>query len=515
MLCCVLSATFLLQACAGKQASKSELPDIVLEPQAKEKAPVLSPQEIQALKSSGEIDRNLSSTAMADVTKQYAYYLRAGRKHMNVSIARCGKYLPYVREVFHKRGLPRDLAYLAIVESGFRTDAKSPVGAAGAWQFMKGTGVTYGLDNDTWTDDRLDIYEATEAAASYLGKLYAQFHDWPTAIAAYNAGEGKMRRAMQESGGHNFFEVRERNEIISEKNRLREETKQYVPRFLAVVKIMRNLKTLNFTPIDENQAVKVCRVMASPATDLKSLSRNLNIEWGEFCLLNRHHQGPLSSATRETYVYVPEDKVCQAKGLLAGNCKGEYTGWQTRRIEHTGHSWKSLERKYRVSGEKLRAANPGCTLKAGEYIYLPGTYADAGKRPGLKPGAHVSESFPRRNAATVHTLRANETVYAVARRYGVSPIELMRVNGISNPSALRIGSSLRIPGPVHHGQIKAPANGQLGKKQIYVVKKDDTFWNIARRLHVSVEDLYRWNGVNSANLREGTRLAFYAEGKGD
>ena len=136
MLCVLLGATVLLSACATKQSEKTIQTDIVLEPEAKEKALPLTPEEIQALKSTGEIDRNLSTTAMADVTKQYIFYLHAGRKHMTASIQRCARYLPYARGVFSKRGLPADLAYLAIVESGFRPDALSPVGAAGAWQFM-------------------------------------------------------------------------------------------------------------------------------------------------------------------------------------------------------------------------------------------------------------------------------------------------------------------------------------------------------------------------------------------
>ena len=145
-----------------------------------------------------------------------------------------------------KRWTPEDLAYLAIVESGYKPEAFSHAGAAGAWQFMPSTGKKYGLDQDKWTDERLDPYEATEAAASYLQKLYDDFGDWPTAIAAYNAGEGKMQRALEGSGSRNFFEVRERNETLPEKTRLREETKQYVPRFLAVTKIMRNLPQLGF-----------------------------------------------------------------------------------------------------------------------------------------------------------------------------------------------------------------------------------------------------------------------------
>lgn len=513
MLCVLLGASVLLSACATKQPEKTIHTGIVLEPEATEKALPLTPEEIQALKSTGEIDRNLPTTAMADVTKQYIFYLHAGRKHMTASIARCGKSLPYARRVFSQRGLPKDLAYLAIVESGFRTDARSPVGAVGAWQFMQTTGSKFGLDKDTWTDDRLDIYEATEAAASYLGKLYQKFHDWPTAIAAYNAGEGKMSRAMQESGGHNFFEVRERNEIISEKNRLREETKQYVPRFLAVVKIMRNLKSLNFTELAEAEAGGVTRVVAEPGTDLKSFSQQLNINWGDFCLLNRHHQGAVSSATRQTYLYVPEEKAEMARNLLSTGHQGAYTGWQACRLDADCASWKSLEKRYHVSSEKLRAVNPGCTLKSGELIYLPAHAARAqAKAVPQRQQARADQSFAQAKVKCLHRLAAHETLYAVAQRYAVTSDQLMRFNGISNPATLPVGYTLKIPQTAQPAQrATAGANGQLGKKQVYVVQKDDTFWNIAKRLHVSVDDLRRWNAFDANKLREGTRLTVYAQ----
>ena len=120
-------------------------------------------------------------------------------------------------------------------------------------------------------DERLDPYRATEAAADYLQKLYGDFRDWPTAIAAYNAGEGKMRRAMEGTGTRNFYGVCQRNEMLDEKAQLRDETKQYVPRFIAITKIMRNLPQLGFEPIRPESAPLVLRFTARPGTDLMGL----------------------------------------------------------------------------------------------------------------------------------------------------------------------------------------------------------------------------------------------------
>ena len=138
---------------------------------------------------------------------------------------------------------------------------------------MPYTGKKYGLTQDWWLDERLDPYRATEAAADYLQKLYGDFRDWPTAIAAYNAGEGKMSRAKEGTGARNFYEVVERNHKLDEKARLRPETVQYVPRFLAMSKIMRNLPQLGFTPVDQDKPAPVRRLTARPGTDLIALSR--------------------------------------------------------------------------------------------------------------------------------------------------------------------------------------------------------------------------------------------------
>ncbi|MBQ7618346.1 MAG: LysM peptidoglycan-binding domain-containing protein [Desulfovibrio sp.] len=525
-----ICACLLLSACAGKSGREVKT-GIVFEPDAKEAAPALSPEEVTALKSTGEIDRNLPSTAMADVTKQYCFYLRQARATINNSVQRGQKYLPYARHVFKSKGLPQDLAYLAIVESAYNPQAKSRAGAAGAWQFMKVTGESFGLDQDSWTDDRYDIYEATEAAATYLKKLHQEFRDWPTAVAAYNAGQGKIRRAMEASGGQNFFEVRERNETLPEKLQLKEETKQYVPRFLAVVKIMRNLKALGFPPLSDEQYLQVARVAAKPGTDLKNLSKKLSINWGDFCLLNTHHKNSVvSSAVRDTYVYVPEDKAEEAKAILASQHQGEYQGWSAQTVG-SGQTWRNLEKRYHVSAEKIKAANPSCSLKTGELIYLPDNAASVAiAKFGSSPSAKGSKNHPAQGAMLRHTLAQGETLYAVARKYAVEPSELMRQNGISDPGSLPVGLVLKIPTPEKtlasrkpNLQKRSPQNreskgvgssqGSLGKKklEVYVVQPNDTFWKIAQRKHVSVEDLKRWNNLDEHGLKAGAVITYFAE----
>lgn len=144
-------------------------------------------------------------------------------------------YLPYILSVFRRYNIPDDLIFLPFAESGFNPRAYSRAGAAGIWQFMPATARKYGLTVNWWIDERLDPFRSTIAAAKYLSDLYKMFGDWYLALAAYNAGEGKISKALRKSKMNNFFH-------IAKPRYLRRETRMYVPKFMAILKIIRNLK---------------------------------------------------------------------------------------------------------------------------------------------------------------------------------------------------------------------------------------------------------------------------------
>lgn len=282
----------------------------------REEGPPLTETELAALYSKGKIDRNMPNTEMEEVKGEYRHFLRKARPTMERFSQRAAQYLPWAQKVFRERGMPEELAYLAIVESGYRADITSKAGAAGAWQFMSFTGKKFDLSQDAWNDERLDPYEATEAAAKYLQKLYGDFKDWPTAIAAYNAGEGKIKRAKEGTGARNYYEIKQRNHKLPEKAQLREETKRYVPRFIAIAKIMRNLEQLDFPPLQPELCPEILRYTVRPGTDLRGMAQAVNMPWSEFAKYNRHHKKTSTSPSRETYVYVPASKQALATAFL-------------------------------------------------------------------------------------------------------------------------------------------------------------------------------------------------------
>ena len=219
-LCACLFAAVMLSGCAAHH-SASPSPDVTPSYSVPDESGVSLSGEQRAVldNEGGQIMHSVPVSARPAVENQYKYFLNQGRRNVAVFSKRAEKYLAYVKQTFRQKGIPEELAYLACVESGYNPKAQSRAGAAGAWQFMTFTGMKYGLNQDQFRDERLDIFKSTEAAADYLKKLYEQFGDWPTAIAAYNAGEGKMSRACAASGENTFFGVCQRNGQLDEKTR--------------------------------------------------------------------------------------------------------------------------------------------------------------------------------------------------------------------------------------------------------------------------------------------------------
>ena len=440
----VLACLLLAGGCATRHADDGNRAVFVV-PDGDD-GPPLTPAERAVLQTSGKIDAGMPADAMPEVARQYKYFLRKGRGVMASFSKRSEAYLGFARQVFRSRGMPEELAYLAIVESGYRTDARSPVGAAGAWQFMPATGRRFGLTLDWWLDERLDPYESTEAAAAYLQKLYGYFGDWPTAVAAYNAGEGKIGRALEGTRGRNFFEAVNKNHMLDDKARLREETQKYVPRFIAVTKIMNNLPTLGFEPVHPEKAPSMLRYAVQPGTDLAGLADACRLSRSELDAYNRHHKRSITSTAQRSFVYLPAVHDRQASKFL--RTSRTYAGWQPAGVRSSADSWEKISRRAGVPVETLKALNPGnARLQAGQTILVPrnvdmsaaavAALDKRGKsRAGQKPAGAVAGS-----ARTLHTVRDNDSLWAIARKYSVSVDDLKRWNNVDE-KALRVGTAL-------------------------------------------------------------------------
>lgn len=215
----------------------------------------------------------------SQVKKWVEYFTNRGRKFFSLYVERAGRYAPMIGSILEENDLPRDLIFLAMAESGFNNHAKSVAAAVGPWQFMPATGKSYSLNQNWYVDERRDPIKATIAAAQYLGKLYNDFGAWEIATAAYNAGEGKLGRAIKKYKTNDFWE-------LSKGKYLKSETKNYVPKIMALAIIGKNLKTFGFTEIDFRAPLVYKEVQVGPMTDILKLSKALNLNPEEVQKLN-------------------------------------------------------------------------------------------------------------------------------------------------------------------------------------------------------------------------------------
>ena len=233
----------------------------------------------------------------------------ARREVVSLWVGRAGRYLSMIRGVLKSRGLPEELAYTAMIESGFNPLAVSRVGAKGMWQFMAGTARRYGLRVDPWIDERLDPEKSTVAAASYLRDLYAMFGSWALAQAAYNAGEMKVSRAIQATGSSDFW-------TLAKTNHLRTETKEFVPAIHAATLIAQDPARYGFEFNDDRpSAVETIVVPAS--TELRRLAPKAGISVEALRTLNPTLVKGVTPPGRSWHLRVPAGTVANVQSALA------------------------------------------------------------------------------------------------------------------------------------------------------------------------------------------------------
>ncbi len=442
-------------------------------------AVVLTPEEQQALESEPEIHFDLDLRDTKEVQLYFKYYTHTHRKTFERWLQRAETYLPYIRDYFIEQGLPHDLVFLPFAESGFNPLAYSHASAAGLWQFIPGTGRMYGLEVDWWLDERRDPYKSTRAAAAYLKKLHNQFGDWYLALAGYNAGEGKVAWAMKRSGSSDFFD------IASSRSYFKQETRHYVPKLLAILKIVRNLESLGFEPLSWDAPAKPTEVQARGGTDLMALAAACGLQWSEFKAYNPAFRRAVTPPDKTCPVYLPPDKLEVALAYLEQPESRPYAGYQRYRIRN-GDSWWRIASRFGLPVSVLKQVNNASSnlLRPGQWVMIPAPSAGSSVA-----SAHTSPSTAH---GSTHVVRNGDSLWKIARRYNVSLSELQQSNGIVGEEVLRIGQKLDIPGRGSQAKTRAIAATRAN----YVVHKGDTLWDIATQNRVDLTTLVTANGLD-------------------
>ena len=484
----------------------------------------LTDEELMILESKNGLFFDLDQHNNETVEHFFAYFTHKARKTFAIWLERSEPYIPHIREMFIKNGLPQDLVLLPFAESGYNVRAYSRAGAAGLWQFMPYTGRKYGLTVDWWVDERRDPYLATGAAISYLSDLHDIFGDWYLALAAYNAGEGKIARALKLSGATTFFELVEKNNTLPKKYRLKRETIQYVPKFIAISKIFQNLEELGFEPVCWDNALAVEHIEVPGGTDLLALAKAGDMKWSEFHDLNPFYKRQVAPPGDTTTCHLPDCKVESVQAYLADPKSRPYEGY-IRYVVKNGDSWWNISRKYGIPISVLKKVNNKNSnlLKPGQTVMVPG---HGGSKPVMAASADGSKPKPKAQVVKgkkVYTVRANDTLWAISQAFGVNVNDLKQVNGLNNSRKLQVGQKLAIPEqagtsqsavaqakPVQAKAVQAtPASVSTSpsKGGTYTVRSGDTLWDISRNFGVSVDAIKAANGLGSSKrLQVGQKL---------
>jgi membrane-bound lytic murein transglycosylase D len=351
-------------------------------------------------------------------------------------LIRSGRYIPEMKRILRKKGLPEDLAYVALIESGFNPYAYSRSRASGPWQFIAATGKRYGLRQDYWVDERREVDRATEAAADYLADLYRRFGDWLLAIAAYNAGEGQVAVAMQRTGLNNFWDLRSAYALP-------QETRDYVPKFMAAAIIAKNPEEYGFR-VEWHDPMATDTVKVNGPTDLAAIAQATDVPLEEIKSLNPHLRRGLT----------PPDNKPFAVRVPAGTA------------ERFAENFPAIKKEEQdVWARKARNLGSGYLVR--------------------------------------HKVHRGESLSLIASRYGARVSNIQRANNMGRRTMIRVGQVLLVP--VGRGYAAASQGGS-GPVQ-HKVRRGDSLWKIAMRYNVRVKDLMAWNGLNPKSiLRPGDRI---------
>ncbi len=386
------------------------------------------------------------------------YFQTSGRDIFSRWLSRSGKYIPMMKGILESKGMPPDLVYLAMIESGFNVRARSNRGAVGPWQFIYSTGRRYGLRIDPWVDERMDLEKSTRAAADYLQDLYSMFESWELAAAGYNAGEDRVRSAIEKYKVSDFWEISEYT--------LPEETKDYVPKLIAALIIAKNPEKYGFTGIDYQEPESFEKVSVPPQRSLQDIATITTIDYERLKDLNPSLIRDSTPPGDPYEIYIPEgykgivaSKYNEIEALEKVEARSDPMRYRVKRGDTLG----KIAARYGVSVSALKSVNRirgSKGIKTGQILTIPlssdGAYVRSERKTVLKKSENGSVGF----------------------------------SSSGN---------------------KASQKSDIKSVISYSVKRGDTLRYIADKYDVSVSDIKKWNNLKSSKLAAGDRLRIYIE----
>lgn len=391
------------------------------------------------------------------------YFQGVGRPHMERYLQRSTRYMPIMKKILKDNGLPEDLIYIALIESGFSSTAQSWASAVGYWQFIKGTGKRYGMQIDSYVDERRDFVRSTQAAADYYKGLYRMFGNWYLAIASYNVGENRVMNLVKKNKSHDFWKM-------ARENRLPDETQNYVPKFLAARLIAKAPEKYGFTDLEYMPPLAFSEVEFNTGIDIRKLAQAMSLEYDDLRDLNpSYKRGVAFLKDGKLKLRVPPgmetQAVAAAPSAVAGNqnvyvADEDYGYYRVRRGDTIG----TIARKFNTRESQIRELNSfksNTLLIAGKRIRVPAERISAvnakkkSKAIEREPSDSVEQPKVEQKASRkimkrevkkkFHVVKRGESLMGIAQKYRVPIRQLAKANRLSNKAKITVGSSLVIP----------------------------------------------------------------------
>lgn len=448
----------------------------------------------------------------ARIDAERDWYL-ANPQYLDRVIARGARYLHFIVEETEARDMPLELALLPVVESAFDPFAYSVADAAGPWQFIPSTGRIYGLKQTWWYDGRRDIRLSTRAALDYLEELAARFNgDYYKALASYNAGAGTVSRAISRN-------IRAGKKTDYWSLKVPRETSAYVPKLVALAQIIQDPEKygVRINPIPDEP--RFVLVDIGHQIDLARAAELADMPLTELYLYNPAWSRWMTDSQSPQQMLVPIELADAFRASLANTPKNEYL-FSARHDVVGGETLESIALKYNLSTDALRMVNylAGETVNIGETLLIPQPRLPFAARETTYAARIVALNKLRGRPArsSIYTVRAGDTLSAIARNKKVTVRDIARWNRMSISKPLRIGQKLVLQGVSGGGTTPAPAQaaraGNSDKRVTHQVRRGETLSGLARKFRVSVHDVARWNDFSpKRELRIGEKIKFYLD----
>jgi len=415
------------------------------------------------------------------VKKSILYYQTVARDAVKRYLSRSTKYIPMIDSIFTAYGVPTDMKYLALVESGYNPHAYSWARAMGLWQFIASTGRIYNMNRSWWYDERKDPVKATVAAARFLKDLYDEFGSWELAMAAYNGGPGRVRRTIKKQKTTDFWKMR-----------LRKQTMDYVPFFMAAVVISKNPEEFGFTDIDYQPRWQYDVVAIDKCLDFKVIAKAVGCTVDDIKELNPELLRRFTPPNIKKYkLRVPKGTKARFYAAYEKMPSSKETSFVRHKIRR-GESVSTIARKYGVSQYAIFEANNlsrRSKIYAGKSLVIP--VPNDRSYGGRSNREYEAEG-------NIYVVRSGDTVWDIARAFGTTPDKVRRLNKLDRRARIYVGQKLRI---YDSGDSRIMASNDGGKDQTYKVRKGDTLWEIARKYGTTTASLRKINA-----LRSGSRI---------